>query len=102
MFGEDPIERILGWERSFAHPSYQLQAFVQTPSMEPDPTLSFEKGEVIYENKRVAEWINFWRVLFGVTLPFWPMFYTFEIYAGDSTPSLPWLGDMTVLIDVPQ
>ena len=47
---EEPIERILGIERAPAHPGYQFQPFVQTPSMSPDPTLNFEQGEVIYES----------------------------------------------------
>lgn len=47
---EEPIERILGIERSPANPGYQFQPFVQTPPMEPDAELNFEEGEVIYEN----------------------------------------------------
>jgi len=56
--------------------------------MNPDPTVNFERGEVIYENSRVREWVRLWKLVFGVTLPFWPMFYTFEIYANDGAPSL--------------
>jgi hypothetical protein len=63
--------------------------------MDPDPTLNFEMGEVIYENKRVTEWIRFWKTLSGILLGLWPAFYTFEIYAGDGVPSLKWLSDMT-------
>lgn len=62
--------------------------------MDPDPTLDFEKGEVIYENRRVAEWIKFWKALTVCTLGIWPAFYTFEIYAGDGAPSLAWLADV--------
>ena len=65
---EEPIEKILGIERAPAHPGYQLQAFVQTPSMEPDPNLDFSEGEVIYENRNLVEWIRFWKVLTTVTL----------------------------------
>lgn len=90
---EEPIERILGFERAPAHPGYQFQPFVQTPSMDPDPTLSFQQGEVIYENKKVTEWIRFWKVLTGVILGGWPAFYTFEIYAADGIPSLSWAVD---------
>ena len=61
--------------------------------MDPDPTLSFEPGEVIYENKRVVEWIRFWKVLTASTLGILPAFYTFEIYAADGTPSLNWMSD---------
>jgi hypothetical protein len=84
---------ILGFEHAPGHPNYQFQPFVQTPSMEPDPTLNFEKGEVIYENSRVGEWIKLWRIALGCTLPFWPMFYTFEFYHADGVPSLQWLAE---------
>lgn len=94
ILAEDPAERIIGLERAQAHPSYQLQAFVQTPSMDPDPTLNFEKAETIYENKGVGEWVRMWKWIMGCTLPFWPAFFTFEIYQADGVPSLDWLSDM--------
>jgi hypothetical protein len=59
--------------------------------MDPDPTLNFEQGEVIYENRKVTEWVRFWKVLTAATLGSWPAFYTFEIYAGDGAPSLGWM-----------
>ena len=90
---EEPIEKILGLERAPAHPGYQLQPFVQTPSMDPDPTLNFEQGEVIYENKKVTEWIRFWKTATAGVLCLWPGFYMFEIYAADGVPSLRWMGD---------
>ena len=102
ILAEDPAERILGLERAPAHPSYQLQAFVQTPSMDPDPTLNFEKAETIYENLRVGEWVRMWRWVLGLTLPFWPAFYTFEIYQSDGAPSLDWLADAGSWQQVPK
>lgn len=100
-FGESPIERMFGIERAQAHPSYQLQAFVQTPSMDPDPALNFEIDETIYENKRVGEWVRMWKwIMFGV-LPFWPAFYTFEIYQNDGVPSIQWLNDLGVSWQIP-
>ena len=93
MFQSDPIEEVFGIERAQAHPGYQFQPFLQTPSMEPDPSLSFEKGDVIYENHRVAEWIRFWRVLTASVMFSWPGFYTFEIYQADGFPSLTWLAE---------
>ena len=90
---EEPIEKILGFERAPCHPGYQFQPFVQTPSMDPDPTLSFEPGEVIYENKRVTEWIRFWKVMTACTVASWPAFLTFEIYSADGAPSLSWMAD---------
>ena len=33
MLREEPIERIIGFERSQANPAYQFQPFVQIPSM---------------------------------------------------------------------
>uniref|UniRef100_A0A7S3NUJ0 Uncharacterized protein n=1 Tax=Euplotes crassus TaxID=5936 RepID=A0A7S3NUJ0_EUPCR len=101
IMGETPIERMLGIERAHAHPSYQFQAFVQTPSMDPDPTLNFEKGETIYENKRVGEWVRMWKWIMTGTLPFWPAFFTFEIYQGDGVPSLQWLADIGSWYQVP-
>ena len=90
---EEPIERILGFERAPAHPGYQFQPFVQTPSMDPDPTLNFELGETIYENKRMLEWTRLWKTIGAVCLAGWPAFMTFEIYAADGTPSLNWISE---------
>lgn len=93
IMAESPLEKIIGLERAPAHPSYQFQPFVQTPSMDPDPSLNFEAAETIYENKRVGEWVRMWKWLFTCTLPFWPAFFTFEIYQNDGLPSLDWLSD---------
>ena len=90
---EEPIERILGIERAPAHPGYQLQPFVQTPSMDPDPTLSFEEGETIYENRYVTEWVRFWKVCTAAAFGMTPGFYIFEIYAADGAPSIDWMGE---------
>lgn len=94
IMAEEPFERILGLERLYAHPSYQIQPFVQTPSMDPDPTLNFEQAETVYENKTIGEWIRMWRWIMAGTLPFWPAFFTFEIYQADGVPSLDWLSDI--------
>jgi len=61
--------------------------------MDPDPTLSFEQGETIYENRRVVEWVRFWKTMTMCTLGFMPGFYLFEIYAADGTPSIDWMAD---------
>lgn len=98
---EEPIERILGIERAPAHPGYQFQPFVQTPSMDPDPTLSFEQGEVIYENKKVTEWVRFWKTMTAIIVGGWPAFYTFEIYAGDGAPSLQWMSQQWNFWQIP-
>lgn len=90
---EEPIERIFGIERAPAHPGYQFQPFVQTPSMDPDPTLSFSQGETIYENRRVVEWVRFWKASVVSTFGLMPGFYLFEMYAADGAPSLNWMGD---------
>lgn len=70
--------------------------------MDPDPTLNFEPGEVIYENKKVLEWIRFWKVLTAVTIGATPAFYTFEIYAADGAPSLSWMSENWNWIQIPQ
>jgi len=90
---EEPIERIIGLERAPAHPGYQFQPFVQTPSMDPDPTLNFEQGETIYENRKVIEWTRFWKAMTFCTFGLSPGFYVFEIYAADGAPSIDWMAD---------
>jgi hypothetical protein len=61
--------------------------------MDPDPTLNFRQGEVIYENRKVVEWTRFWKTLTAVTFGAMPGFYTFEMYAGDGAPSISWMAD---------
>ena len=61
--------------------------------MDPDPTLDFEKGETIYENAKVTEWVRLWKVVVGSTLLTWPCFMIFEIYSADGAPSLDWMSD---------
>ena len=61
--------------------------------MDPDPTIDFEKGETIYENSKVTEWVRFWKVLVGSTLLTWPVFMIFELYSADGAPSLDWMSD---------
>jgi|LakMenEpi03Aug12_release.lakeMendotaPanAssembly.Ray.scaffolds.fasta_scaffold229143_1 hypothetical protein len=61
--------------------------------MEPDATLNFAQGEVIYENKKLLEWVRFWKVLTASTFGFAPFFYLFETYAADGMPSLDWIED---------
>ena len=99
---EEPIERIIGIERAPAHPGYQFQPFVQTPSMDPDPTLSFEQGETIYENRKVVEWVRFWKAMTMSTFGLAPGFYLFEIYAADGAPSLGWLAENWNWWQIPQ
>ena len=99
---EEPIERITGIERAPAHPGYQWQPFVQTPSMEPDPTLSFKLGEVIYENHKVVEWVRFWKAMTVTTFGLTPGFYLFEIYAADGAPSLSWMSENWNWWQIPQ
>ena len=102
MLREEPIERIIGLERAPANPGYQFQPFVQTPPMEPDAALNFEEGEVIYENKRVGEWIKFWKASFITLFGLSPGFYMFEIYQGDGAPSLQWMADNWNWFDIPR
>jgi len=70
--------------------------------MEPDASLNFEAGEVIYENKGVAEWVKFWKGSFIVAFGLSPGFYLFETYAGDGTPSLQWMADNWNWADIPR
>lgn len=93
ILGQDPAETILGWERAPAHPGYQFQPFVQTPSMDPDPTLSFEVGETIYENRAVLEWMRFHKVFFTATVMCAPAFYGYEFFKNEGVPSLSWMAE---------
>jgi hypothetical protein len=70
--------------------------------MDPDPTLNFELGDTIYENKKVLEWVRFWKVFTVATVGLAPAFYTFEIYAGDGAPSLGWMSDNWNWFQIPK
>lgn len=80
-------------ERAPAHPGYQFQPFVQTPSMNPDPTLSFDMGETVYENRQVLEWVRLYKVFFSVTIMAAPALYGYELYKGEGVPSLRWMSE---------
>jgi len=51
-----PFERLFHLEHDLMHPQYLDQPFVQTPAPNPDSSLNFSEGEVVYENVRVLEW----------------------------------------------
>ena len=102
MLREEPIEKILGFERAPAHPGYQFQPFVKTPSIDPDDSLNFEQGEVIYENPGVGEWVKFWKAMTITFFGLSPGFYIFEIYAADGAPSLQWIADNWNWWDIPR
>jgi hypothetical protein len=70
--------------------------------MDPDPTLNFEQGEVIYENRKVTEWVRFWKTLTAGTLISYPIFYTVEIYGADGAPSLSWMSQNWNFWQIPQ
>jgi hypothetical protein len=55
-----PTERLLRLEGEIYHPNWLDQPFAKMPSENPDPTLNFEEGEVLYENTRLLEWAKFW------------------------------------------
>ena len=57
-FLANPIQRLLRLESDIYHPVYNDQPFVQTPPSEPDASLNFEEGEVIYENARLVDWLK--------------------------------------------
>jgi len=93
ILAQDVVETILGFERAPAHPGYQFQPFVQTPSMDPDPTLSFDVGETIYENRQVLEWVRLYKVFFSATALAAPALYGYEFYKGEGVPSLRWMSE---------
>ena len=54
-----PLERLFHLEHDLIHPQYLDQPFVQTPAPNPDSSLNFQEGEVVYENTRVLEWSRY-------------------------------------------
>lgn len=62
FLSESPIDKNPFLERIFSNPTYQWQAFVQTPSLNTDPSLDLEIGETIYEDKWTQEWSLFWKL----------------------------------------
>jgi hypothetical protein len=59
-FIANPLQRLLRLEGDMYHPVFTDQPFVQKPSVNPDPDVNFEEGEVLYENTRLLEWGKFW------------------------------------------
>lgn len=55
FLGND-IDRLLRMENEAYHPNFLDQPFVQTPPINPDSTLNFGEGEVLYENPAAGEW----------------------------------------------
>jgi len=70
--------------------------------MDPDPSLSFKQGETIYENRRVTEWVRFWRASAACTFGFMPGFYIFEMYAADGLPSIDWISENWMNWNIPK
>jgi hypothetical protein len=70
--------------------------------MEPDASVNFEEGEVIYENAKVAEWVKLWKTCTIAVFGLSPGFYLFEIYAADGMPSLQWMADNWNWWDIPR
>jgi len=70
--------------------------------MEPDEDMDWEEGEVIYENTKIGEWVKLWKMTTFATLVSAPVFYTYEIYCADGTPSLQWNSDTWMSWDIPR
>lgn len=70
--------------------------------MDPDPTLNFQLGETIYENRRLIEWIRLWKLTAVSTLGLAPGFYVFEMYAADGAPSIDWISENWLSWDIPK
>jgi hypothetical protein len=102
MLAQEPLDTIFGIERAPAHPGYQFQPFVQTPSMDPDPTLNFDVGETIYENRQVLEWARFYKIFFTATAMASPAFYGYEFYKNEGAPSLGWLSENFNWFQIPR
>jgi hypothetical protein len=63
-----PLERLLKLESDLYHPAFLDQPYVHMPKSEPNPSLNFARGPIVYENKRVAEWTKLGYYGLGTTL----------------------------------
>ena len=69
--------------------------------MNPDPTLNFDIGETVYENRQVLEWVRLYKVLMSVTFMAAPAVYGYELYKGEGVPSLRWMSENWGWFQVP-
>jgi hypothetical protein len=69
--------------------------------MNPDPTLNFDVGETIYENRQVLEWARFHKLLATAVFMVSPAFYGYEFYKNEGAPSLRWLSETFGFFQVP-
>ncbi len=81
-----PLETLLRLERFTCHPGHLDQPFVQTPGAEPDKSLNFRPGEVIYENPTIQEWTKFFQYNLLVGTCFYMIWYPFAYFIKSSTP----------------
>ena len=66
VLAETTLDKNPFFERILSVPIYQWQPFIQTPSLNPDPSLDLEIGETIYEDKWAFEWTLLLKLLFLV------------------------------------
>lgn len=69
-----PFERLMRLEADIYHPVNLDQPFVQIPKAEPSASLSFEEGEVIYENNQLVEWAKLLKLSGFCFYTFWAVF----------------------------
>ena len=74
-----PFERLMRLEGDIYHPNFLDQPFVQIPTADPHPSLSFEEGEVIYENTKLLEWAKFWSLTALSTYAFLALFVPYNL-----------------------
>ena len=90
----DPWERLLRLEGDIYHPNYLDQPFIQIPSSDPNPSLNFEEGEVIYENTQLLEWGKFFTLtglsMFGFLGAFIPysLFYKTHLFMSSAMENI--------------
>jgi len=83
----DPLDRLFRLEDEMNHPNYLDQPFVQTPPINADSKLNFSEGEVIYENRNVAEWGKFTSVASACSLAFLALWKPYHMLVQSPIPS---------------
>ena len=82
-----PLETLLRLERPLAHPGYLDQPFVRIPSAEPDKSVDFSAGEVIYSNSNALEWGRFWSANYVGVLVAIAFYFPYINFGLNSTPT---------------
>lgn len=81
-----PFETLLRLERIGAHPAFQDQGHFQMPSAEPDSSLNFAAGDVLYSKPSNKDWGKFWMTSLWVNIFYWGAALPFHQFFRSTTP----------------